>query len=194
MPISPSVKKTCDDILEYRRRNNGREPCHSRHDPFENRLGDAKSVLKRSCKKAVGPYPCQRQLTPEEADYFNWCLSAEAIEPGTAFGDCTDEATQTMNVAPLTPMDESVAGMASGGCGASDPANDGAAGASATEGAALSDLLNVFTPVRRRSTPQSLGPYHTTSPIICDADGRCDAWALERGPSRAVKGACEWEG
>ena len=87
-------------------------------------------------------------------------------------------------------MDESVAGMAPGGRGASGPANDGAAGASATEGAALSDPLNVATPARRRLSTKSPGPYHTASPTIRSADGAHGStarrWITQAVPPRVL--------
>ena len=79
----------------------------------------------------------------------------------TLRGDRAAEVVQTSNMTLLTPMDESVAGTASGSCGASGPTNDRAAGVSATEGVARSESLNVFTPVRRCLGIKSLGPYHT---------------------------------
>ena len=138
MSIRPYDKKTCDAILEHRRGNNGREPCRNRQDPVEDRLAKAKWKLKTRCEKAVGPYPSQRQLAPEEAAYFNWCLSAEAVEPGGAAGDSAAEVAQF--------VDESVAGTALGGSRASGSANDGAAGASALVGVVVIFLFKTAGP------------------------------------------------
>ena len=72
------VYKQCDEILAFRRANHGRKPLQSRGAfPEEHRLAVMQAKLKSRCTKALSSKSSMRQLTPQERDYYEFCMSTE---------------------------------------------------------------------------------------------------------------------
>ncbi len=77
--MDPLVRKHCDEILAFRRANDGRKPARSRDASEENRIAVQQAKLKIRCDKPLGTKPSQRQLTPDERRYYEWCMSTAAL-------------------------------------------------------------------------------------------------------------------
>ena len=95
-----SIKSICDDILAFRRSNEGRVPCRGANVSVEERrLGNFKYKLRMRCASALDHKPSNRKLNAEEIAYFENAVAAEmpTQEHGTSISSSSHGGAPTLN-------------------------------------------------------------------------------------------------